>query len=108
MFEQIDGLLTWPDLGSAGPAEFRSPWVPQHDPYVPLHGPHVAQLRSHVPPLKPDVRHLGRPEPPKSSQRRPKRIPEGVQMETKTLNKSMSKSKSFLDSIFPQPGIPLG
>ena len=65
MNEQIHGILTCRDLSSASCVEFRSPWVPQLEPYVPLHGPHVAQLWSHVPPLKPDVRHLGRPEPPK-------------------------------------------
>ena len=65
MFEQIDVLLTWGDLICASPDMFRSPWVPQLEPYVPLRGPYVAQLWSYVPPLKPDVRHLGRPELPK-------------------------------------------
>ncbi len=29
MYEQLDGILACPDLGRAGCAGFRSPWVPQ-------------------------------------------------------------------------------
>ena len=30
MYEQLDGILACRDLGRAGRAESRSPWVPQH------------------------------------------------------------------------------
>ena len=32
MYEQIDGILAWGDLGCAGCAGLRSPWVPLHRP----------------------------------------------------------------------------
>ena len=30
MYEQIDGILAWGDLISAGLAKSRQPWAPQH------------------------------------------------------------------------------
>ena len=43
MYAQLDGILTWGDLGRAGPAGSRQPWVPLHGVQ---HGPRYLYLGS--------------------------------------------------------------